>query len=204
MPSAIAPSQRPTISRDETLALLSEAGLDVLDRAVLLGRRGYFTDIGEPGNDYGIYDDGIVLISPTAFVAYNANTDPSVKRARVAVLRPGRWPYRLGMHNVNKAPERRYRALVQAGEVEVFREGTESVEKGTSSALGTCQGDGVWRGWFGINIHRGGVNTTSSEGCQTIYRPQWEAFLAQTETEMRRVGQKTIDYYLTSQEGESA
>lgn len=193
----IVPSQAPQVTRDETIELLAEAGLEVLDRAVLLGLRGYFANFGVPGNDVGIYDDGIVLISPTAFVAYNANTDPSATRSKVAVLQPGRWLYKVGTHNINKPPEKRYRALVQAGSVDVFRPQTESTPKGTNSTLGACQGDGVWRGWFGINIHRGGVNTTSSEGCQTIYRLQWDAFLAQTEAEMKRHGQKTIEYCLT-------
>src|SRR5688572_11999123 len=101
MPPAIVPSQIPQITREETIELLSEAGLARLDRAVLLGRRGYFGNIGAPGNDYGIYDDGIVLISPTAFVAYNANTDPSIMRPKVAVLRPGRWAYKVGTHNLH-------------------------------------------------------------------------------------------------------
>jgi hypothetical protein len=105
----------------------------------------------------------------------------------------------VGTHNLSRPPEKRYRALIQAGAVDVFRPGTETTPKGFSSSLGSCQGEGIWRGWFGINIHRGGLNTTSSAGCQTIYKPQWDAFLAQTETEMRRCAQNTIDYYLTQE-----
>ena len=195
--SPIVPPQLPEIERHQALEFLRAAGLDELDRAVLFGRRGYFADFNEPGNEFGIFDDAIILMSPTTFATYNANTDPSVKRPKVAVLRPGRWLYRIGMHNLNKPPDKRYRAFVQAGEVDVFRPGTESTEKGSRSELGTSQGAGVWRGWFGINIHRGGVNTTSSEGCQTIYKLQWDAFLAQTMMEMQRYGQKTVEYYLT-------
>jgi len=193
----IVPPKVPSITRDETIAFLSAAGLPAVDRAVLFGRRGYFADFGAPGNDFGAYDDGIVLISPTAFVTYNANTDPSVKKPKVAVLQPGRWTYKLGTHNRTKPVAQQYRALVQACEVTVFRPGTEATTAGTSSPLGLCQGGGRWRGWFGVNIHRGGFTTTGSEGCQTIYKPQWDAFLAQTEMEMKRYGQETIDYLLT-------
>jgi hypothetical protein len=121
-----------------------------------------------------------------------------VKRARVAILQPGRWTYRPGTHNLGKPPEKRYRALVQAGEVEVFRSATESTVAGTTSELGVPRGDGRWTGWFGLNIHRGANNTTSSEGCQTIYRPQWDAFVAQVQMEMKRHGQATSEYCLTA------
>jgi len=195
----IVPPKVPSITREETLAFLLAAGLASVDRAVLFGRRGYFADFGAPGNDFGVYDDAIVLISPTAFVAYNANTDPSVTKPRVAVLETGRWLYKLGTHNRSKPVAQQYRALVQAAEAVVFRPGTEATTRGTESDLGVCEGDGKWRGWFGVNIHRGGFTTTGSEGCQTIYKPQWDAFLAQTEMEMKRHGQDTIEYYLTAE-----
>lgn len=196
----VVPPRVPAITREQTLAFLAEAGLPTVERAVLLGRRGFFVDMGEPGNDFGIYDDGIVLISPSAFVTYNANTDPSVKRPRVAILQPGRWTYQLGTHNRTKPVDRQYRALIQAGEVIVLRPDTDSTPSGTTdAALGRCLGGGRWRGWFGTNIHRGGFNTTGSEGCQTIYKPQYDAFLLQTDMEMKRYNQKSIEYFLTTE-----
>jgi hypothetical protein len=193
----VVPPQLPEISREETTEFLKTAGLASIDRAVLFGRRGYFADFNEPGNEYGIFDDAIVLISPTTFATYNANTDPSVKKPKVAVLQPGRWRYKIGTHNLSRPKDKQYKALVQAGEVNVYRHDTDSIAKGTTSELGVCQGEGCWRGWFGVNIHRGGLNTTGSEGCQTIYKPQWDAFIAQTEMEMKRHNQTGIEYYLT-------
>jgi hypothetical protein len=55
-------------------------------------------------------------------------------------------------------------------------------------------------GWFGINIHRGGVNTTSSEGCQTIPPSQWNGFITIVKEQMKWYGQKTIPYVLTERE----
>jgi hypothetical protein len=49
-------------------------------------------------------------------------------------------------------------------------------------------------GWFGINIHRGGVTTTSSEGCQTIPpERQWNQFIG---TVRSLIGKGTIAYRL--------
>ena len=46
--------------------------------------------------------------------------------------------------------EYRYRALIQAGEVVVYRPGTETTAGGTvDPSLGRCLGEGKWRGWFG-------------------------------------------------------
>ena len=43
--------------------------------------------------------------------------------------------------------EYRYRALIQAGEVVVYRPGTETTAGGTvDPSLGRCLGEGKWRG----------------------------------------------------------
>jgi hypothetical protein len=158
---------------------LSSAQLDVLlqpfnlDRqrfpVIVVGQRGYYRDtMGAPGvNDRGIYDDAIFLVSPSAFVSFNANTDPSSYRKGhgtgntkgMASLKPGAWFVHQFANHKGK-----YLALCQrAGPVTVIRDGDPPYED---------------TGMFGINIHRGGYTTTSSLGCQTIHPGQWDSFIS--------------------------
>jgi len=57
---------------------------------------------------------------------------------------------------------------------------------------------GTDEGLFGINIHRGGENTTSSEGCQTLPPNQWDSFRALVVGELHRAGQSRFPYLLTA------
>jgi lysozyme len=173
------PATRPKLTRDELLDWLEQEKVDGYS-VILVGKRGYYLAMGKPGkNDRGIYDDAIFLLSPTAFARFNANTDPSIFRPRVATLQPGQWIYKIGVHGLSKPKNRRYKALVQAAPVTVGRDGA-----------------GTDTGWFGINIHRGSKNSTSSLGCQTIPPDQWPEFIGLVEAEMKRHGQKTIPYVL--------
>lgn len=151
------------------------------------GIRGYYRDsMGAVGrNDRGIYDDALFVVSPHAFAAYNANTDPSVSRPRIAVLEPGIWPcYQFDVHG-GSVP---HPAICQRkGPVTVRRDGV-----------------GLDTGMFGINIHRGGVRGTSSEGCQTIPPKQWEGAYALAKGEAIRVfgnrwNRETITYVLLAE-----
>lgn len=185
----IVPPTIPDITREEANHLLLEfarkhsKSTTFFPQFLLLGRRGYYRDsMGESGkNDRGIYDDAIILITPTTFAAFNANTDPSIKRKNIAVLRSGLWYYRIGIHNLSKEKSRQYKALVQADQVIVDRDAGK-------------QGD---IGFFGINIHKGSYSTTSSEGCQTIFPDQWQSFISTVEMEMKRHGVTKIPYVLT-------
>lgn len=171
------PPARPRKSREDVVAMLGKAG--VIDRVALVGIRGYYHD-DHSNNLRGIYDDAIFLVAPEAYVAFNANTDPSIFRRGIAKLKAGLWRYRLGTHGLSRPKSQRYTALVQADKVTVLRDGT-----------------GMDSGWFGINIHRGGYGTTSSLGCQTIVPSQWDNFIGLVRQEMGRVGAQTIPYLLT-------
>lgn len=183
------PLMRPEIGIHAARELLHAAGVDITKPAII-GRRGYYRDtMGVPGvNDWGLYDDAIIVVTPTAYATYNANCDPSRHHPGVAVLKAGVWRYQLGIHNQSKDPatHARYEALVQAEPVTVVRDpDTTHPERWEDT------------GWFGINHHRGGVHVTSSEGCQTITPPQWTGYLELVKSEMDRHRVKAIPYLLS-------
>lgn len=174
---AIVPETRPRLSYGELLPRVEALGLDVTRHPVFVaGIRGYYgNSMGKPDNDRGIYDDAIFLVSPAFFGAYNGNTDPSGRRPGVgfgsgkgmARLTPGLWM----VHRFDKH-RGQYNALCQrAGDVTVLRDGTP---------------DYLDTGSFGINIHRGAYDHTSSLGCQTIYPDQWKSFIASAKDQARR------------------
>lgn len=180
--SAILPPARPEIARTTASAWLAHHGAEPL---ALIGRRAYYRDtMGVPGrNDLDIYDDAIVLLTPSRCLTFNANTDPSKLHPGVAVLAPGMYLYRVGTHNITKAVHLRYEALVQASAVTVRRH-----ERAPET------------GWFGINIHRGSLRTTSSLGCQTIHPSQWPQFMAAVKDALAEVGRSVIPYVLTERD----
>jgi lysozyme len=177
------PPSRPQQAKSKTQALLTKARVD--DAVALVGIRGYYRDsMGVSGeNDRGIYDDAIFLVSLNAYATFNANTDPSVRRAGIAVLKPGVHRYRKGKHGLSK-PGGGYPALRPATPGEQLPVTRDE----TGDSMGIA-----------INIHKGGYRTTSSEGCQTIYPSQWPAFISLVYSEMDRAGQKTIPYLLVEE-----
>jgi hypothetical protein len=171
MPTPIIPAGKPRLSSTELNARLSH--FPSLDRSlhplVVVGIRGYYKNsMGAPSvNDRGIYDDALFIDSPSVTAAFNGNTDPSAYRKGkgkgagkgMASLMPGAW----FAHCFDKH-QGKYLALCQRlGSVTVQRDGTPPY---------LDQGSG-----FGINIHRGGLRTTSSEGCQTVHPEQWPSFI---------------------------
>lgn len=183
--NGIVPSARPQLTNMDARTLIVKHGIK--EEVVLVGLRGYYSNTFAPaGNNWGVYDDALALVSPTAFLAVNANTDPSRKKAGVAQLQTGVHLYKKGLHGISrKPPYVPYPALRPASpdeSVPVLRDGKAS------------------RG-VAINIHKGGYNTTSSLGCQTIYPDQWKQFQVLVYAEMDRYGQKTIPYLLVDQTG---
>lgn len=162
------PTSTPNIDAERVSRVLAQLGDQ--EPIILFGVRGYYKrTMGDPEkNDRGIYDDAMVLINKGSIATWNANTDPSgyrdATKARkgMAVLEPGKYLYKVGIHGLSRPKDKQYLALVQASPVTVLRDGGK-----------------LESGWFGINIHRGGNTTTSSEGCQTIPPGrQWDQFFS--------------------------
>jgi hypothetical protein len=181
--SSIVPTSRPQYTLGDVVKQIGARG--VTDPVVLFAIRGYYRDsLGVKGeNDRGVFDDMICLKSRRTFKTFNANTDPSDPDTgtRLATLQPGTWHFKLGTHHPGTPGA--YPCLVQAAPVTVHR------DNGVTET-----------GEFYIHIHHGGVNTTTSAGCQTIYRPQWDEFLALVRSEMEFAGVHEIPYILTVNE----
>jgi lysozyme len=174
----IVPAERPRLKSAELRSRIAHFNIDrVRFPLVVVGIRGYYKNsMGAPGvNDRGIYDDALFIDTDQATVAYNGNTDPSSFRAGggagaskgMASLNPGAWfVHRFDLH------KGQYLALCQrAGDVTVTRDGTPPYHD---------------TGEFGINIHRGSFNGTSSAGCQTVHPSQWASFIGLAEDQAKR------------------
>ena len=163
----IKPTSRPQLSHDLVRKRMLDAGMTA--PVAVHGIRGYYKNsMGKPGvNDRGIYDDAQFVVTLDEVRSFNGNTDPSTYRAGhgtgdakgMAMLKPGLWTFTLGLHRGQ------YLALRQHGTFTVLRDGKEGPYSDT--------GDG-----FGINIHRGGHNGTSSLGCQTVVPEQYDEYIS--------------------------
>jgi lysozyme len=165
----VVPNSKPRLSSTALRKLIESFQIDRTKfPVVVIGIRGYYLNtLGKAGaNDRGIYDDALFIDTPQATVSFNANTDPtSFRKGKgkgstkgMAILKPGLWMvHKFGLH------KGKYLALVQRlGHVTVIRDGDPDYED---------------TGDFGINIHKGGLNSTGSEGCQTIHPAQWDSFI---------------------------
>lgn len=175
MTASILPPSRPKATYLQVLDRVFPDGR-VLEGAFIVFVRGYYDkSMGRPGNDRGLYDDAAFVIGPGGlFSAWNANADPGSVRIGtgtgaqkgMARLKPGVWrAWTFGHHKAGTPGG--HRALVQrAAEVTVIRDGKPEYEH---------------TGHFGINVHRGGVTRTNSEGCLTLPPDQWLGFLRAVE-----------------------
>ncbi|MES2924520.1 MAG: hypothetical protein V4819_23410 [Verrucomicrobiota bacterium] len=175
--SAAVPASRPRISLADLAAKLAPYQIDRIKYPlVVVGIRGYYMDtMGQPGvNDRGMYDDAIFIHSPAGFAGYNGNTDPSKVRPGsgfnegtkgMARLNPGAWyAHKIDYHGSKVHGP--YRAICQRlGKVTVTRDGKDGKDYEDTGAD------------FGINIHKGSYNGTSSAGCQTLHPDQWGSFI---------------------------
>lgn len=175
------PTATPKLALAEVEKLIKRA--KVTDTVTLVGVRGYYARTMGPtsGNDRGIYDDALFIVSPTHFSAWNGNTDPSVFRPGIASLVPGVHRFKPGNHGISRpgGGYPAFRPATPGEQLPVTRDGVVNPRPGVA-----------------INIHRGSNNGTSSEGCQTIPPKQWDAFYAALSGELKRHGQKTFPYIL--------
>ncbi|WP_019943771.1 hypothetical protein [Dyadobacter beijingensis] len=199
MPVAL-PANKPRLSFSRIMELIQDFSLDTSASPLfIVGIRGYYRDnLGKVGaNDRGIYDDALFVMSPGATATFNANTDPSIFRPKtpakkgIARLKPGiYYAHRFDVHGGKSSS---YPAICQrAAPVTVIRDGNPDYEE---------------TGMFGINIHRGGYNTTSSEGCQTIHPTQWDSFYQLAKDHSRRLygdkwNKKVVPYILIENAGQ--
>jgi hypothetical protein len=187
---------RPSLSREQVLALPGVADLVAMG-PVIVGIRGFFDEPNH--NQRGVYDDAAFMLGSDTddFRAFNWNTDPSLSRDNMAVLQPGTYKWKKGIHgmhhlNLSKNkdglylapkdksaydwllahvgqdhPDPAYRltywAYRQASPMTVLRDGKKEPETVVDPA-----------GWPMIDGHHGGLNGTSSEGCQTNPIEQWQ------------------------------
>lgn len=176
------PPARPQLSIVDARKILAAYG--VTDQVVVIGKRGYFQDsMGVRGrNDRGLYDDAIAILSPRVFKTFNANTDPSKQRDRLAVLEAGVWTMKPWTHHAGTPHE--YPCLMQAAPVTVLRD------------------NGIREtGMFDIEIHQGGYTTTGSLGCQTVWPDQYGEFKDLWKAEMAFYHLPTIEYVLDVGQG---
>jgi len=167
------PGKLPQITRAEARADALKYGLDIdkEEMAVVL-YRGYFRDsMGTVGaNDSDVFDDAAVVATKKKYLTANANTDPytSSHPDGKPTLKAGIvWRvYRFSLH------KGKYMALCQrGGNVTVIRSKTGKEDTGL----------------FGINFHKGGQFQTSSEGCPTVYGPQYDALMGTMIEEAKRI-----------------
>ena len=180
------PPSRPKLSEKEVRKILAKHG--VTDAVAVLAIRGYdLNSMGKVGvNDRGIYDDAMFVVTPDGYMAFNANTDPSIHRHGIATLVKGVHRYKMGRHGISRDRPGKivsypaFRPATRGEQLSVERDGIVNPRPGVA-----------------INIHRGSHNSTSSEGCQTLPPGQWDAFYSLVSTEMKRHGQTTFPYVLT-------
>ena len=182
------PAARPRLSEAQVRDRLRRA--NITDAVAVLASRGYYAQTmgPTPGNDRGIYDDAMWIVSPAGVVAFNANTDPSVHRQGIAKLVPGVHRYRPGRHGISRDRPGKivsypaFRPATRGEQLPVTRDGVVNPRPGIA-----------------INIHRGSRTSTSSEGCLTIPPDQWPAFQALLMEQLKRHNQR--DFPLVLLEG---
>lgn len=190
------PSAKPRASLGVVMKTAQEAwdiehvALPLPDLFVLCVRGYYRDSMGVPrSNDYGIWDDAFFIVTPFGYSPWNGNSDPSRVGFNagagkfMARLKPGVWTFRPLKHHASRPDG--YMA---------FGQGDAPVTVERIKTDGTL--DQTETGCFGINLHRGGINGTSSEGCLTVPVEQWAKFRNVLDDALSRTSKKDFPLIL--------
>lgn len=186
---------RPTVDRAEIESALAQYRLSLDEHPVItLGLQGALAAAGR--NTIGGFDDVLVVCTPQLCEAFTGNTDPSSEIVGRANLITGISWFKPGFHH--PGTPKQYAAFVQDGPITVRRWKTEDVLAGTKDPRwGECLGAGLWRGDFEIHQHDAmGVNTTGSEGCQTVIKTEWAAYHTLLTHQLELAGLRRFPYLL--------
>ena len=175
MPARPARPARITRDRLRALALAEWArsgppGHDLPSHYLVAIRPYWSLTIGKPGNDINHYDDLLAFVTPQRVHLQAANLDPTrygwnaAVGKPMAVLNPGCWPFRRGPHK-GRTPALRQMTSAEARHLKCPTDGRFAV---TRTRAEDDARNYIERGYFAINIHPGGRNGTSSEGCLTL------------------------------------
>lgn len=181
---------RPKMTLAEVQALITQSGFTILETVKVVAIRGYYLNsMGEAGvNDIGIYDDAMFLIGLNYFQAFNGNTDPAKHRIGIATLMLGLHYFKKGLHKISGPhPYPAFRPDTPDESLPVTRDGQT----------------GVFRG-IAINLHCGGLWTTSSEGCQTVIKDEWLEFQTTAYKLMDSENQKRLPYLLCEKQADGS
>lgn len=138
--------------------------------------RGFASKIGDvpedaSGNQIGVYDDPISVVTSTRVRTFTGNTDPTRTIEGRALLQLGVVEMAPGIHNRTKPPEERRFAFIQASGVTIRRYDA----KGELGKVETDQ-------YIGCNNHDGSNGTTGSAACQTVAPGEWLAYVEEVLT----------------------
>ncbi|NKJ92817.1 glycoside hydrolase family protein [Rhizobium leguminosarum bv. viciae] len=184
------PKQPPEMTRKAFAKFFDLVPADGRANAVaILAVRGYYLNsMGkEAANDRGVYDDAMFVIEPDDVYSFNGNTDPGKFGRGIAKLKSHQAVrYRPGLHGFSR----------KDGPYPAFRQDSDCTV--TRDETGDVTDDASHRFW--INLHRGGVTTTSSLGCQTVPPNQWNEFKTLVDKLLKKHGQQTFYYLLIDQQ----
>lgn len=221
--SSILPPNKPALPADKVRAALAHAlrtlpgadkiNLDLLQRScpvMVLANRAYFLDsMGAPGkNDWNQYDDGAWLVTPDKVIPFNWNCDPAAKGWNASLgkpfanLMPGVWPFVKGLHKGQyKAWRQPYDEQAKTLQLDHYFTDERGVGHFKVMRYENVNARGyVDDGYHAINGHRGGINGTSSWGCQTVPPEQYDGPNGYLELSYRATqAQPFLPYVLTEE-----